>query len=149
MLCDICQRQAKGICKGCASYYCEDHGNTSCFRCSGAFLSTEPAPEPEETGVFTKELDSRRDYGPGYLPCYTEQKIPTVYLDDDPGPPECYVCLGWAHYVCQNCHSLFCEEHGKGKRLCLQCVRSSWLGVWAMLAAFFLLIGTAWLSSIW
>jgi hypothetical protein len=136
MLCEVCQRDAVGWCKGCGAYLCADHGGERCFRCAGLLAAVQQPKPPLEQAVYTLERDSRWG-GKGYLQCYVEPSRPTIHIDD-PGPPACYECGALTRRLCAHCHALFCPEHAGGKELCLNCLRSSRLGM-AVLAIMLLL----------
>jgi hypothetical protein len=146
MLCELCQSEAVGRCRACGVAYCADHGGSYCYRCSAAVTAAEPGKIRRGTGVVSGDRDPRPS-GKGYLQCPTTER-PTIHLED-PGPPACRLCGALARKVCRNCHGLFCPEHGKGE-LCLDCLRSSRLGLIILGVMFALVAGPAlffWLAG--
>lgn len=140
MKCDVCQREAQGICSQCGTYYCADHGSGACFRCSGAFIDLETDPDPLETGIVViEDVPTRSQQGKQYLPC--EEKIPlvTVHIDDE--EPSCYKCRSYAKYRCENCQVYCCREHVTKTGYCLACERSSRFGLYVVGIILLALVG--------
>src|SRR5206468_2250559 len=113
MICHFCTRETAVKCVSCGLAICGDHGARYCHVCSGA--------------VFSKEVPPAQ--GTAYLQCPPKPRMETIYIDDD-GPPECYRCQGIARRVCQNCHNLFCREHGGKGDWCDLCTHSARVGNW-------------------
>lgn len=110
MQCHECEADAVGQCRICGKGFCGGHGADLCRGCATAIVAVESPRSP-----MVKQQ---------YLQCVSRPRMPTVYLDDD-GPPECYACQAYARYVCEGCHSLYCQEHGSKDRWCVQCARES------------------------
>ncbi len=148
MLCDICQRPAAGHCADCGTYFCKDHGDGACFKCSGAFTTIDGlfnAVEIVETNVYTNQSESRQRGGRGgKLQCET-RSMPTVYINDE--APECYSCGGYAKYHCRHCDVLSCHEHLANSGMCRSCDSSSMIGVYIFVGALALLFTSLWAVS--
>jgi hypothetical protein len=123
MICHFCNRETTRKCESCGLAICPDHGDRYCHGCSGA--------------VFSKEVPGAE--GKAFLQCPPKPRMETIYLDDD-GPPECYQCQGLARRVCQNCHNLYCAEHGTAQ-WCDQCARAARVGTWLTVGIVAVLVG--------
>jgi hypothetical protein len=131
LICHYCNHEAHGKCASCGLAVCPAHGGRYCCVCSNAVFAVEKPEDP---------------FGRQFLQCPPKPQMQTIYLDDD-GPPECYACQGIARKVCQNCHNLFCKEHGKDG-WCDECTKQARVGTWltaGIVAAMFILAGVIYL----
>jgi hypothetical protein len=123
--CHYCSHDASARCTSCGLWICRDHGDKYCQVCSGAVFSKEKASDQREERLF--------------LQCPPKPMMQTIYLDDDDGPPQCYACPSLARFVCQNCHALFCRDHGRKAGFCDACMKAARFGNW-MIAALLLVL---------
>ncbi len=122
MQCHECDHEAVGKCRSCGRAYCGGHGADLCRSCAVAIVAGQPAGSGSPRMIF--------------LQCENRPRIPTIYLDDDPGPPSCYVCDGLARRICENCQLLYCSEHAGRAGWCLDCTRASRMALYVSLAIF-------------
>jgi hypothetical protein len=86
MICHVCDQQAIGQCKSCGKFYCKEHGDVYCVRCSSAVKSPGQALEREVEFGASPEPEA--------------------------GAPRCYVCPAVADRACRTCGRFFCPQHG-------------------------------------
>jgi hypothetical protein len=119
MHCHVCQEEAVGRCYTCGELFCARHGDTNCFRCTTAIAQGDPRPDR----VSAEPLGSGRR-----VAWWRPQQA------EDYEPPACYECKGLSRLVCRNCGSIYCPDHAGPNGLCAACNRSSYFGMFALLA---------------
>ena len=100
MICHVCEQQAIGQCKSCGKFYCKQHGDVYCVRCSTA---VKPEGQPLEREV---------EFGVQPKPTPTPAPAPA---------PRCHACEAAADRACSKCGVFFCPQHGG-----LHATRNSW-----------------------
>jgi hypothetical protein len=137
MSCELCQQPAVTACEVCGTGFCSDHVSPFCFRCATAIRSFERIRGGSSTAIVAADREPHYS-GKGYLQCASQGR-PTIHVEDA-GPPACYRCQGLARRVCQNCQSLYCQQHAGRGDLCDVCERSARLGLF-ILGGMVLLLG--------
>jgi hypothetical protein len=90
MICHVCEEAAIGQCKSCGKFYCKQHGDVYCVRCS---IAVKPAGQPLEREV---------EFG-------VQAEAPAAPAA---GATRCYACEAAAERACRFCGRFFCPQHG-------------------------------------
>ncbi len=109
MLCHVCRNDAVGQCKGCGKFYCSDHGDLLCVRCSASARPFEGQKGREGQFGLSADVVPER---PGEI---TDRPVPAQTGPKAAGysGSTCFDCGAAAAAACGKCGRFHCPTHGK------------------------------------